>query len=652
MKKFLLVCVLSILCFASAFAQTQSEEDRLWNLANSDTSYTEMSPEDRVAVMKLRNVSRADFDFKKQLLLSQTNSAMSQQVEELFKNSDNMSDEEFEAQIDKLAAQVPDFREKQQEYQAAKKAEQERKEREWEERLRQIDEEQQRLNQIDEERKAQNSSSSSSENAPAPVDPTKSDLSSLADQSGFDAGSLPVSNDFSNQNELDAGSIKIGDDLNPVDNTPTDINLTPEQQAVQDYIDQQEEELADGEKSLPKDPTQQYIEDKEDELAAGEKPLPYNPNAPVSPSGSGLRRLSNQNGLDAIPSAIPAIDSSLEGVGGVKPGSGALSTEDILGKPKTLDDKGNIVLGYDVQKAADTLNSENANADSAAAAQASIAGCSGDVFQQIQCKVLQFLSNLRTLAYVLAGFGLIMFAYAAIFNKVNWKHLSSIGMGLFLLAMMGPFIEYFSGNSSVTTALGYGNFMGDQFTYVRGSGAQAAVDESQIPDTSAKNNNTAQIISGALTGGASGNEDKDNEETSSNKIKFSIGDIINFGKSAIRTVKDVANVAKNTDWSLSNIGGIISNVENTISHNESGFDSISNLAQIAGGILGKGDFSQVDVNSELKTGQDAANRIQDLFSSKKTRIENRSKRAQGENTNKLSDWLDNLGDKINGNTAE
>ena len=571
-----------MLAIGSAWAQSQSEDERLWELANSDTKYTEMDSADRVNVMKLRNVSRTDFDFKKQLLLSQTNSAMSQQVEELFKNSDNMSDEEFEAQIDKLAAQVPDFREKQQEYQADKKAEQERKEREWEERLRQIDEEQ----------KAQNSSSSSSENAPAPVDPTKSDLSSLADQSGLDAGSLPVSNDFSNQNELDAGSIKIGDNLNPVPTTPSDpapmtSDIEPASTAEQS-------------------------------------------SSMIAPAASVLTQ----------PASTPM----------VTPGSGALSTGDILGKPKTLDDKGNIVFGYDVQKAADTLNTSNANADSAAAAQASIAGCSGDVFQQIQCKVLQFLSNLRTLAYVLAGFGLIMFAYAAIFNKVNWKHLSSIGMGLFLLAMMGPFIEYFSGNSSVTTALGYGNFMGDQFTYVRGSGAQAAVDESQIPDTSAKNNNTAQIISGALTGGASGNGAE--EEKNSNKIKFSIGDIINFGKSAIRTVKDVANVAQNTDWSLSNIGGIISNVENTISHNESGFDSISNLAQIAGGILGKGDFSQVDVNSELKTGQDAANRIQDLFSSKKTKIENRSKRAQGENTNKLSNWLDNLGDKINGNTAE
>lgn len=621
MKKFLLVCVLSILCFASAFAQTQSEEDRLWNLANSDTSYTEMSPEDRVAVMKLRNVSRTDFDFKKQLLLSQTNSAMSQQVEELFKNSDNMSDEEFEAQIDKLAAQVPDFREKQQEYQAAQKAEQERKEREWEERLRQIDEEQQRLNQIDEERKAQNSSSSSSENAPAAPEESSSVTSVLGDSAN------PM---------LD----KIDNNVATPSFTQTDISsdnapATPEESSsVTSVLGDSANPMLDKIDNIP---------------SLSNTAIPTNTSNTSTPTNTSTRSTNTQVAYADVPtitsdSLTPTQNdsSSLSGV--------TISASDVLGKSQILDDKGNVIFGYNVENGDDTFNSENANADSVAAAQASIAGCSGDVFQQIQCKVLQFLSNLRTLAYVLAGFGLIMFAYAAIFNKVNWKHLSSIGMGLFLLAMMGPFIEYFSGNSSVTTALGYGNFMGDQFTYVRGSGAQAAVDESQIPDTSAENNNTAQIISGALTGGAS--DDEDNEETSSNKIKFSIGDIINFGKSAIRTVKDVANVAQNTDWSLSNIGGIISNVENTISHNESGFDSISNLAQIAGGILGKGDFSQVDVNSELKTGQDAANRIQDLFSSKKTKIENRSKRAQGENTNKLSDWLDNLGDKINGNTAE
>ena len=111
MKKFLLVCFFSMLAIGSAWAQSQSEDERLWELANSDTKYTEMDSADRVKVMKLRNVSRSDFDFKKQLLLSQTNSAMSQQVDELFKNSDNMSDEEFEAQIDKLAAQVPTFNE-------------------------------------------------------------------------------------------------------------------------------------------------------------------------------------------------------------------------------------------------------------------------------------------------------------------------------------------------------------------------------------------------------------------------------------------------------------------------------------------------------------------------------------------------------------
>lgn len=330
------------------------------------------------------------------------------------------------------------------------------------------------------------------------------------------------------------------------------------------------------------------------------------------------------------------------------PSSGGITAADVLGQSNILDNDGNVTFGYDVQKGADNLNTENANANSSTEAQASIAGCSGDVFQQIQCKVLQFLSNLRTLAYVLAGFGLIMFAYAAIFNKVNMKHLASIGMGLFLLAMMGPFIEYFSGNSSVTTALGYGNFMGDQFTYVQGSGAQAAVDQNQIPDTSVANNNTAQIIGGASTSGSSGSD----EETQKNTKKFSLGDIINFGKSAIRTVKDVSNAIQGTDWSLSNIGGIINNIQNTIAGNQNGFDSIGNLAQIAGGIMNGGGLSQIDVNSELKRGQDMANSIQDLFSTKTTRTENRAKREQGENTNKLSNWLDNLGNKINGNSAE
>lgn len=329
----------------------------------------------------------------------------------------------------------------------------------------------------------------------------------------------------------------------------------------------------------------------------------------------------------------PAIDSSLAGVSEVQ------NSESVAL---------NGVAGITVETATDTLNTSNANADSASKAQASISGCSGDVFQQIQCKVLQFLSDLRVLVYVLAGFGLIMFAYAAIFNKVNMKHLASIGMGLFLLAMMGPFIEYFSGNSMVTTALGYGNFIGDEYTYVKGSGAQAAVDQNQIPDTSVANNNTAQIISGASTSGSSGSD----EEAQKNTKKFSLGDIINFGKSAIRTVKDVTNVAKNTDWSLSNIGGIISNVENTIAGNQNGFDSIGNLAQIAGGIMNGGGLSQIDVNSELKRGQETADRIQDLFSSKATKAENKSKREQGEQTNKFSSWLDNIGDKINGNSAE
>ena len=42
------------------------------------------------------------------------------------------------------------------------------------------------------------------------------------------------------------------------------------------------------------------------------------------------------------------------------------------------------------------------------------------VFAQIACKALMFLIDLRVIAYVISGFGMVAFAYAAVFNKISW----------------------------------------------------------------------------------------------------------------------------------------------------------------------------------------------------------------------------------------
>ena len=91
----------------------------------------------------------------------------------------------------------------------------------------------------------------------------------------------------------------------------------------------------------------------------------------------------------------------------------------------------------------------------------------GNVFQHIACKATQTLGDLRGVIYVLGGFGLIAFAFAAIFGKISFKHLAQISASLFLVAMMSPFIEYFTGNGEHT--LKYGDFLATKNFNIQGS---------------------------------------------------------------------------------------------------------------------------------------------------------------------------------------
>ena len=178
----------------------------------------------------------------------------------------------------------------------------------------------------------------------------------------------------------EVNNIKIGDDLKPVDNNASEINLTSEQQATQDYIDQQEQELADSEASLP-----------------------YDPSAPVSSSSSSLGGLSNQNGLDAgsikIGDDLNPVSTTTSGDGStlVTPTTSTTSTSPSPSPTFPTSQEGT-PAGVQVQNSSDTTGIQNANADSPANTANGLAGCSGTVFEQIKCKILQFLSSLRTIA--------------------------------------------------------------------------------------------------------------------------------------------------------------------------------------------------------------------------------------------------------------
>ena len=84
----------------------------------------------------------------------------------------------------------------------------------------------------------------------------------------------------------------------------------------------------------------------------------------------------------------------------------------------------------------------------------------GNIFSTIRARAAQALRDSHQLVYLLAGFGLIGFAFMAIFNKISWKWFANIAIGLFLVAVMGMIISYFTGDDSIAVDLDFGYDMG------------------------------------------------------------------------------------------------------------------------------------------------------------------------------------------------
>ena len=85
-----------------------------------------------------------------------------------------------------------------------------------------------------------------------------------------------------------------------------------------------------------------------------------------------------------------------------------------------------------------------------------------NIFEKMACKITTTLFDIRKIIYILGGFGLIAFTFAAIFNKISFKHLANIALSLFLLSMITPFIEYFTQPEG--KHLRFGDFLRPDYT--------------------------------------------------------------------------------------------------------------------------------------------------------------------------------------------
>lgn len=83
-----------------------------------------------------------------------------------------------------------------------------------------------------------------------------------------------------------------------------------------------------------------------------------------------------------------------------------------------------------------------------AAAQSSTSGST--IMDTATNKGISIFGSVKTIIFVLGGFGLIGLAWAALWGKVNWKWLAALATGLAILAAASSIVEYATGSTEAT----------------------------------------------------------------------------------------------------------------------------------------------------------------------------------------------------------
>ncbi|MFV0627067.1 MAG: TrbC/VirB2 family protein [Alphaproteobacteria bacterium] len=260
-----------------------------------------------------------------------------------------------------------------------------------------------------------------------------------------------------------------------------------------------------------------------------------------------------------------------------------------------------------------------------------------NVFQTIACKIVTTLDDLRMIIYVIAGFGLIAFAFSAIFGKISWKHLAQIAFGLFLVSMMAPFISYFTGPGGgyayykmpYGDYLPYGDFTKD-FALVEGKGTSTTASEDCIDANKATTTNMTN--SGGLC-----LDEVVVEGKSPTASSWSLKDLKGTVQSAIKTAQAVHSGIQATKSAVKEVKAQVTLVSGAIKNSGGGVNGLLNIAGTvsnAGAMLGQTGYTLG--NNLQYNAATAANSYQDAFLTNEQRAENEKLRASGQQTNSIA----------------
>ena len=73
-----------------------------------------------------------------------------------------------------------------------------------------------------------------------------------------------------------------------------------------------------------------------------------------------------------------------------------------------------------------------------------------------QTKTRNVFDNVKTITFILGGFGLVGIAFQAIIGKVKWTWFAGLAVGLGILAAAGSIVEYATGSTDAGLAKSFG----------------------------------------------------------------------------------------------------------------------------------------------------------------------------------------------------
>ncbi|MBE6453971.1 MAG: hypothetical protein E7017_03695 [Alphaproteobacteria bacterium] len=271
-------------------------------------------------------------------------------------------------------------------------------------------------------------------------------------------------------------------------------------------------------------------------------------------------------------------------------------------------------------------------------------GSSSDVLETVTRRAALAVVSLKPIAYIFAGFGLIAFAWMAIFNKLSWKWFANIAMGLFLVANMGRLIEY------LVTDDGTGGY----YIGVWSDGAKGGADTrlaNSFKDTYYVYGDTAYNAKGIrdFQEGALAVGGKTTETFTASAAGFCKGTSGSGWANFTSCLKDIVSTAKKAANTVKTVKAA---AEDVVDRVEAVKDTVDNIAQAAKAMKGA-SLSEIvanagtilnNVNAAVSTTTGAvgsltnaasavSNNIQDMGKSVAQQQELADRRARGEATN-------------------